>query len=208
MYLQAAEADEQLVPLERRLTVDEVLTCRHVAQRVLDASLAAASGMGEALLVGGCWRLGLSGGLAFTSWRAWRLAAAQDWDNVLGASFAGSGVCLPQRSPPLAWFALFCAGWGCIQRAGAAPRTGAASQRHWRVRRWRPAAHPGALCFSRAYPLSPPHAAIVSWGLFLWPQLWASPGSDSGGRGPPVGLPGLGRLQSCRPAAVSALLWV
>ena len=51
--LQAAEADEQLVPLERRLTVDEILTCRHVAQRVLDASLAAASGMGEAMLVGG-----------------------------------------------------------------------------------------------------------------------------------------------------------
>lgn len=44
-----AEADEQLPAFERELSVDDILTCRHTAQRVLDASLAAASGMGEAM---------------------------------------------------------------------------------------------------------------------------------------------------------------
>ncbi|PSC70464.1 Methionine gamma-lyase isoform A [Micractinium conductrix] len=44
-----AEADEALPALERGLSVDDILTCRHTAQRVLEASLAAASGMGEAI---------------------------------------------------------------------------------------------------------------------------------------------------------------
>lgn len=44
-----AEADEQLPALERELPVSDILTCRRTAQRVLEASLAAASGMGDAL---------------------------------------------------------------------------------------------------------------------------------------------------------------
>jgi hypothetical protein len=42
----AAEADQRLPALERQLSVDDILSCRQVAQRVLEASLAAAAGMG------------------------------------------------------------------------------------------------------------------------------------------------------------------
>ena len=41
----ALEVDQQLPALERQLSVDDILSCRQVAQRVLEASLAAATGM-------------------------------------------------------------------------------------------------------------------------------------------------------------------
>jgi hypothetical protein len=43
------EAGRQLQALERQLSVNDILGCRHAARRVLDASLAASSGMGAAV---------------------------------------------------------------------------------------------------------------------------------------------------------------
>ena len=45
----AAEGREELSALERQLSVGDILSCRQTAQRVLDASLASASGMGPAM---------------------------------------------------------------------------------------------------------------------------------------------------------------
>ena len=43
----ATKADHRRPALERQLSVDDILSCRQVAQRVLEASLAAAAGMGR-----------------------------------------------------------------------------------------------------------------------------------------------------------------
>lgn len=104
-----------------------------------------------------------------------------------------------------------CAGRCRVQCTGAAARASAARQRDWRVCGGRTPAQPGTLSLAWPHSLGPPYASpSVHWRLLFRSELYsrASSCSTASRCGPAVGLPGLGRLQGCWPAAVPALLWV